>query len=89
MVLNLIVCLYAILTVYGFKPKCFPKNRNVNSLIMRDYPKPSRLENTKNFIEAGQLSAKFSSLKGQGPSKKVAIIGGGLSGLGHMISLKS
>ena len=87
MILNLIFYLYSILTVYGFKPKSFTKYRNVNSLIMRDYPKPSRLENTQNFIEAGKLSAKFSSLKGQGPSKKVAIIGGGLSGLGHIIFL--
>lgn len=48
---------------------------------MRDYPKPDRLENTENFKEAGRLSAKFKTLKKDGVSKKVAVIGGGLSGL--------
>jgi len=52
-----------------------------DTLVMRDYPKPSRLENTQNFKDAGALSAKFKELKGKGPSKTVAIIGGGLSGL--------
>ena len=49
-------------------------------LVMRDYPKPN-VENTANFREAAELSAKFSTLKRDGISKKVAIIGGGLSGL--------
>ena len=51
-----------------------------SSLVMRDYPKPN-VENTANFREAAELSAKFSTLKRDGISKKVAIIGGGLSGL--------
>ena len=51
------------------------------ALEMRDYPKPSRLENTQNFKEAGALSARFKEFKGKGQSKTVAIIGGGLSGL--------
>ena len=50
-------------------------------VVMKDYPKPSRLENTQNFRDAGALSAKFKELKGKGSPKKVAIIGGGLSGL--------
>jgi len=52
-----------------------------SSITMKDYPKPSRLENTDNFRDAAALSARFASLKGKGPSKTVAIIGGGLSGL--------
>jgi uncharacterized protein with NAD-binding domain and iron-sulfur cluster len=50
---------------------------------MRDYPKPKQIENTDNFREAGALSARFKEL-GQLPTnkkKKVAVIGGGLSGL--------
>eukprot|EP00607_Mallomonas_marina_P009797 CAMPEP_0182417746 /NCGR_PEP_ID=MMETSP1167-20130531/2186_1 /TAXON_ID=2988 /ORGANISM="Mallomonas Sp, Strain CCMP3275" /LENGTH=557 /DNA_ID=CAMNT_0024591499 /DNA_START=147 /DNA_END=1820 /DNA_ORIENTATION=- len=47
---------------------------------MKDYPKPN-VENTDNYRIAQELSSKFKSLKGKGPSKKVAIIGGGLSGL--------
>ena len=47
---------------------------------MKDYPKPN-VENTDNYREAAKLSAKFAQLKGNGPSKTVAIIGGGLSGL--------
>lgn len=53
---------------------------NHDSLVMRDFPKPN-VENTDNYREAEALSAKFKTLKGKGPSKKVAIIGGGLSGL--------
>ena len=47
---------------------------------MKDYPKPN-VEDTDNYREAGKLSAKFKTLKGNGPEKTVAIIGGGLSGL--------
>lgn len=47
---------------------------------MRDYPKPN-LEDTENFREAARLSQKFKDAKGRAPSKKVAVIGGGLSGL--------
>lgn len=55
--------------------------RKSSGLWMKDYPKPDRLENTENFKEAGRLSAKFKEMKKEGVSKKVAIIGGGLSGL--------
>ena len=51
-----------------------------NDVVMKDYPKPN-LENTDNFRQAAQLSQKFKELKGKGPSKTVAIVGGGLSGL--------
>ncbi len=47
---------------------------------MRDYPKPN-IENTDNYREAEALSQKFKGFKGKGSTKKVAIIGGGLSGL--------
>lgn len=47
---------------------------------MKDYPKPN-IENTDNYREAEALSQKFKGFKGKGSSKKVAIIGGGLSGL--------
>jgi len=54
-----------------------------SALVMRDYPKPKQIGNTDNFREAGALSARFKEL-GQLPTnkkKKVAVIGGGLSGL--------
>ena len=49
------------------------------SIVMKDYPKPN-VENTDNYREAAKLSAKFATLKGKGQQKKVAVIGGGLSG---------
>lgn len=49
-------------------------------LSMKDYPKPD-VESTENFREAARLSQRFKELNGKGPSKTVAIIGGGLSGL--------
>jgi 15-cis-phytoene desaturase len=55
---------------------------SANSLVMKDYPKPN-VENTQNYRDMSALSNSFStSLRAQ-PSqkKKVAIIGGGLSGL--------
>jgi 15-cis-phytoene desaturase len=48
---------------------------------MQDYPKPKQLENTEPWREANALSKKFSDVNGKGGKKKVAIIGGGLSGL--------
>ena len=51
------------------------------SLVMKDYPIPKDILNTENAREAGALSAKFKTLAGKGEKKKVAIIGGGLSGL--------
>lgn len=50
------------------------------NLEMKDYPKPN-IEDTDNFREAEKLSKKFKTLKQEGVSKSVAIIGGGLSGL--------
>uniref|UniRef100_A0A7S4VUE4 15-cis-phytoene desaturase, chloroplastic/chromoplastic n=1 Tax=Ditylum brightwellii TaxID=49249 RepID=A0A7S4VUE4_9STRA len=54
-----------------------------SSLVMRDFPKPN-LEDTDNYRFAETMSTSFkTSLKITDPSqkKKVAIIGGGLSGL--------
>jgi 15-cis-phytoene desaturase len=50
------------------------------SVAMRDFPKPN-IENTDNYRTSTALTDKLKSLKGKGGSKKVAIIGGGLSGL--------
>ena len=52
-----------------------------SSLVMKDFPIPKDILNTDNAREAGALSAKFKTLTGKGERKKVAIIGGGLSGL--------
>jgi 15-cis-phytoene desaturase len=54
-----------------------------SSLVMKDYPKPAQPENTDNFREASALSARFKTLGATAGNKKkkVAIIGGGLSGL--------
>ena len=48
---------------------------------MKDFPKPSQLENTDPYREACALSQKLASGAWKGNKKKVAIIGGGLSGL--------
>ena len=55
--------------------------RKSNGLFMKDYPKPSKIDQTENYRDAERLSAKFGTLKRDGISKNVAIIGGGLSGL--------
>ena len=49
----------------------------------RDYPKPDNIDKTENYRIAGELSKRFKSdLKVTGSEKKrVAIVGGGLSGL--------
>ena len=59
--------------------------------VMQDFPQPDRLAKTglldtlkgnpSNYEVGRELSAKFKSCKGKGDKKKVAIIGGGLSGL--------
>jgi len=50
-------------------------------MTMRDYPKPN-IEDTDNYRNFAALSQKFKDLGAKGgPSKTVAIIGGGLSGL--------
>jgi 15-cis-phytoene desaturase len=59
-----------------------PVTTNKGTLVMKDYPKPN-VENTDNYRLYNELSKSFSTkLKAQpGEKKKVAIIGGGLSGL--------
>lgn len=56
--------------------------RSTSALVMKDYPKPN-VENTENYRIANNLSNSFkTTLKSsEGTKKKVAIIGGGLSGL--------
>lgn len=57
-------------------------NANNNGLVMRDYPKPN-LEDTDNYRNFEALSSSFRTTLRANDSekKKVAIIGGGLSGL--------
>jgi len=50
----------------------------------KDYPKPDAISQTENYRVAGALSSRFTSdlkVSGEGQKKKVAIVGGGLSGL--------
>lgn len=47
----------------------------------RDFPQPSKLKATQNYMEAALLSAKFPKLGENVGSKTVAVVGGGLSGL--------
>mmetsp|Transcript_20993 Transcript_20993/g.29444 ORF Transcript_20993/g.29444 Transcript_20993/m.29444 type:complete len:623 (+) Transcript_20993:129-1997(+) len=57
--------------------------QNESSLVMKDYPKPN-IEDTDNYRFAESMSSSFSTslrVKDESQSKKVAIIGGGLSGL--------
>ena len=54
-----------------------------STLVMRDFPKPN-VEDTDNYRYASEQSAQFKSalrVKNDSQKKKVAIIGGGLSGL--------
>ena len=56
---------------------------SASSLVMRDYPKPN-VEDTENYRTYEALSKSFTTTLKRDPSdppKKVAIIGGGLSGL--------
>jgi 15-cis-phytoene desaturase len=59
-----------------------PVTTSKGQLVMKDYPKPN-VENTENYRRYNELSKSFSTtLKAEpGQKKKVAIIGGGLSGL--------
>mmetsp|Transcript_14671 Transcript_14671/g.22719 ORF Transcript_14671/g.22719 Transcript_14671/m.22719 type:complete len:614 (-) Transcript_14671:103-1944(-) len=56
--------------------------RSSSTLVMKDFPKPN-VEDTDNYRQGEALSASFKSSLKASPSekKKVAIIGGGLSGL--------
>lgn len=58
------------------------KSNMKSNLVMKDYPKPN-LEDTDNYRAYEQLSKSFrTTLKADSSAKKkVAIIGGGLSGL--------
>lgn len=77
----LLLSFISISSVVSFLPHG-PTVRNGQSMyiFMKDYPKPN-IEDTDNYRKGEQLSAKFIQYKGNSPSKKVAIIGGGLSGL--------
>ena len=50
-------------------------------VVMKDFPKPAQLVNTDPYREATALSQKLNSGAWQSSKKKVAIMGGGLSGL--------
>ena len=81
---TIVVLAICLRTVRGFISARAPlgvRSASRQTVQMKDYPKPGNLEKTNNFKEAAALSAKFSTLKGTGKSKTVAIIGGGLSGL--------
>merc|ERR1719163_2573687 len=58
-----------------------PTASRVAGVAMKDFPKPPQLANTDPYREATALSQKLASGAWQGNKKKVAIIGGGLSGL--------
>lgn len=44
-------------------------------------PTPAGIFKTANYAEASALSERLASLRGRGPAQRVAIVGGGLSGL--------
>mmetsp|Transcript_15541 Transcript_15541/g.37633 ORF Transcript_15541/g.37633 Transcript_15541/m.37633 type:complete len:567 (-) Transcript_15541:76-1776(-) len=51
-------------------------------VVAKDYPIPSKLKDTDNYRVAEALSSKFKAVNGLAAKKKrVAIVGGGLSGL--------
>jgi len=70
-------------------PRRLARNLARASVVMQDtmykqqdFPKPAQLENTDPYREANALSSRFrSDLRTMEKGKKVAIIGGGLSGL--------
>lgn len=49
--------------------------------FMKDYPTPKGIFKTGNYLEGQALSQKLAAYAWQGEKKKVAIVGGGLSGL--------
>ena len=49
--------------------------------VARDFPKPSQVDKTENYKQANALSKKLAGNGAEGGRKKVAVIGGGLSGL--------
>jgi 15-cis-phytoene desaturase len=59
-------------------------SRRAMRVVAKDYPKPDNIDKTDNYRIAGDLSRRFKSdlkVDGTGEKKKVAIVGGGLSGL--------
>jgi len=49
--------------------------------VPEDFPKPSQIDKTANYLEGAALSKKFRDMRADGEKKTIAIIGGGLSGL--------
>jgi len=73
---------FAPYTPVGTGPTTSKSSSSNSYLVMKDYPKPN-VENTDNYRNFNELSSSFKTkLKIEpGQKKKVAIIGGGLSGL--------
>lgn len=79
---------FAPYTPVGSGPTTAAKSSSNSYLVMKDYPKPN-VENTDNYRLFNELSSSFknrlkvdpSATNGSTQKKKVAIIGGGLSGL--------
>ncbi len=67
----------------GPKAKTRATRRSGMRVEAKDYPKPDNIDKTDNYRIAGELSKRFTAdLKASGTEKKrVAIVGGGLSGL--------
>ena len=67
----------------GTKAKTRATRRSGMRVEAKDYPKPDNIDKTDNYRIAGELSKRFATdLKANGTEKKrVAIVGGGLSGL--------
>ena len=67
----------------GTKAKTRATRRSGMRVEAKDYPKPDNIDKTDNYRIAGELSKRFTAdLKASGTEKKrVAIVGGGLSGL--------
>mmetsp|Transcript_25407 Transcript_25407/g.36163 ORF Transcript_25407/g.36163 Transcript_25407/m.36163 type:complete len:614 (-) Transcript_25407:133-1974(-) len=64
-------------------PKSLTRSSTASTLVMKDYPKPN-LEDTENYRNYEALSTSFRTtlrIASETEKKKVAIIGGGLSGL--------
>lgn len=64
-------------------PTTAAKSSSKSYLVMKDFPKPN-VENTDNYRQFNELSSSFKSklkISADTQKKKVAIIGGGLSGL--------
>ncbi len=74
---------FAPYTPVGTAPSTASKSSSNSYLVMKDYPKPN-VENTDNYRLYNQLSSSFKGklkVGSDSEKKKVAIIGGGLSGL--------